>query len=80
MFRIACKNDHSAFNILRTIGKSVFVKNKLDEVNLSDTIRTSLSISGVKVDYDCIGGKLMDQTFSTPFQLFKLLWSKVIFE
>ena len=78
MFRLACKNDHSALNILRAIGKSVIIKKKLDELNLSDAIRTRISISGAKAEYSCIGGKLLDIYNLTPFELFKILWRKTI--
>ena len=80
MFRIASKNDHSVFNILRAIGKSVIVKKKLDELNLSDSIRSRLGISGAKVDYTIIEGKLMENYFLTPFDIFKLLWEKIIWQ
>lgn len=78
MFRLACKNDHSALNILRAIGKSVIIKKKLDELNLSDAIRTHISISGAKGEYSCLGGKLLDIYNLIPFELFKILWRKTI--
>lgn len=78
MFRIASKNDHSVLYILRAIGKSVIVKKKLDELNLSDSIRSRLGISGAKVDYTIIEGKLMENYSLTPFETFKNLWNKII--
>lgn len=72
------ENYFGMFRILRAFGKSVIIKKKLDELNLADSILTRLGISGAKVDYTLIEGKLMDNYSLKPFDIFKILWKKII--
>lgn len=72
--RVACNNDHSYCNIFRAIGKTIHVRNLLNELNQKDIIRSRLGYGGVKAEITCLDGIIPD---ITPFDLFKLIWRKV---
>lgn len=72
--RISCNNDHSYCNIFRAIGKTIHVKNLLNDLNKRLTIRSRLGYGGVKAEITCIEGIIPD---IAPFDLFKMIWQKV---
>ena len=65
--RIACHCDHSYCNIFCAVGKSIYVRKILDQLNEKNVIRTRLGIGGTYAKLEVVGGIIPD--FS-PFELF----------
>ena len=72
--RVACNNDHSYCNIFRAIGKTIHVRNLLNDLDQKETIRTRLGYGGTKAEIICIEGIIPD---ISPFDLYKILWQKI---